>query len=482
LLGFSGIASLTVAQASPPVWTSALSVTNVQVSHDTAVGHSEPALAINPTNPSNLVAGSKFFSNLAKYQFRIGTFYSLDGGRTWHDSGILPGFDDYGTTSDISVAFSPNGSIVYAAVLACNGGVCGGTGNGSGVYVARSRDGGATWETPSLVFADPTGAYFSDKPWIAVDGSKGSTRGTVYVAWNLDGNVAGRHADPDGGDASFNSDQTSNAPGGVVVARSTNYGASFSAPVTLTAFDQQFKHFGLGAIPAIGPDGRLTIVYSGQEEINKKTTYSVQYVTSKNGGATFSAPRPAVAHVSPVPDKLPNSTFRNFSLPTFAVSPKDGSMVVAWADTRNGDADIYESRSTDKGQTWSTPYRVNHDRIRDAKDQFQPALAVALNGTFTCSWFDRRLDPKNHGIDVFLAQSTNDGASFGHNYRITRHTWDPAIGAPHADGKASTTFIGDYQALAVSNASVHPLWNDTQNGKNQQIRSAVVSVQLLERR
>jgi hypothetical protein len=125
---------------------------------------------------------------------------------------------------------------------------------------------------------------------------------------------------------------------------------------------------------------------------------------------------------------------------------------------------------------------VNHDRIRDGKDQFQPALAVALNGTFTCSWFDRRLDPKNHGIDVFLAQSTNDGASFGHNYRITEHTWDPAIGAPHADGKAATTFIGDYQALAVSNATVHPLWNDTQNGKDQQIRSAVVSVQLLDRR
>lgn len=483
MIGFANSPIFTSAHASPAARPSALSVTNVQVSHDLALAHSEPAVAINPANPKNLIAGSKFFSDPASYRFHIGTFYSMDGGQTWHDSGIIPGFDEYGTTSDISIAFSPRGTIAYAAVLACNGGVCRGTGNGSGIYVSRSRDGGETWESPTLVFADPTGAYFNDKPWIAVDSSKGSTRGTVYVAWNLDGNVAGRSVDPDNGAAMFHTSQAiGSAPGGIVVARSTDYGNSFSAPVTLTAFDAQFKHFGLGATPAVGPDGRVTIVYSGQDEVNKKTTYSLQYVTSRNGGATYSAPRPAVAHVVPLPDKLPNGTFRNFSLPAFAISPKDGSMLVAWADMRNGDADIYTSRSTNGGKSWSSPYRVNHDRLQDGKDQFQPALAVAPNGTFTCSWFDRRRDPKNHNIDVYIAQSLDNGATFGHNYRITQHSWDPAIDAPHADGKPSTTFIGDYQALAVSNTTVHPLWNDTQNGKSQEIRTAIVSVQLLARR
>ena len=463
--------------------TSALTISNVQVSHDSAPAHSEPAVAINPKNPSNLIAGSKFFSDPAAYRFRIGTFYSMDGGRSWHDSGIIPGFEEYGTTSDISIAFSPNGTIAYAAVLACNGGVCRGTGDGSGIYVARSRDGGATWEAPTLVFADPTGAYFSDKPWVAVDGSKGPTRGTVYVAWNLDGNVAGRRIDPDNSAASFNRAQTSPAaPGGVVVARSTDYGNSFGAPVTLTAFDEQLNHFGLGATPAVGPDGHVSIVYAGQDVVNKKTTYSLQLVTSKTRGRSFSSPRPIVPHVVPLPDKLPNGTFRNFSLPTFAISPRDGSMVAAWADMRNGDADIYETRSIDGGKTWSAPYRVNRDLVGNGKDQFQPALAVAANGVFTISWFDRRRDPHDHNIDVYLAQSTDDGSTFGHNYRVTQHAWDPAIGAPHADGKASTTFIGDYQALAVSNASVHPLWNDTQNGRSQEIRTANVSVQLLARR
>lgn len=460
----------------------ALSITNVQVSRDNALAHSEPAVAINPANPNNLIAGSKFFSDPANYRFHIGTFYSMDGGRSWHDSGIIPGLDDYGTTSDISIAFSPNGTIAYAAVLGCNGGVCRGTGNGSGIYVVRSRDGGATWEAPTLVFADPTGAYFSDKPWIAVDGSKGPSRGTVYVAWNLDGLVNGRRVGSDGDATSLRRAQTSTgAPGGIVVSRSIDYGATFSAPVTLTAFDDQFKHYGLGAIPAVGPDGRVTIVYAGQDVVNKKAYFSMQFVASQDRGLTYSAPRAVAAQISALPDKLPNGTFRNFSLPTFAISPRDGTMVVAWADMRNHDADIYEARSTDHGKTWSVPYRVNHDHLRDGKDQFQPALAVAPNGTFSCTWFDRRRDPLNGKIDVYLAQSTDDGATFGHNYRITSHSWDPAIDAPRVDGKGSTTFIGDYQALAVSNVTVHPVWNDTQNGKSQQIRTAVVSVALLDR-
>ncbi len=458
-----------------------LSVSNVQVSHDTALAHSEPSVAINPKNPNNLIAGSKFFSNPKQYRFKIGTYYSMDGGQTWHDSGTLPGFDGYGTTSDVSIAFSPNGTIAYAAVLACDGGVCRGNGSASGVYVSRSRDGGATWGVPTPVYVDPTGAYFSDKPWIAVDGSKGPTRGTVYVAWNLDGNVDGGADDPDGSDAVFTGQQTSGAPGGIVVSRSIDYGASFSQPVMLFPFDADGKHQGLGAIPQVAPDGRVTVMYIRIDVAAGTSTFSLQSVTSADRGVTFSQPRSDVSGINALPDKLPNGTFRNFSLPAFVISPDTATMVAAWADIRNGDADIYSSRSANGGKSWSTPYRINHDHIGNHKDQFQPELAVAPDGVITCSWFDRRRDPKDHNIDVYLAQSSNGGITFGHNYRVTQKSWDPSIDAPYVDGKPSTTFIGDYQGLAVSDTTLHPLWNDTQNGTSQQIRTAIVSVRLLDR-
>ncbi|HLI75359.1 MAG TPA: sialidase family protein, partial [Acidobacteriaceae bacterium] len=184
------------------------------------------------------------------------------------------------------------------------------------------------------------------------------------------------------------------------------------------------------------------------------------------------APR-MIDAVQGLPDHLPHSTFRNISMPSFAVSPRDGSMVVVWADMRRGNADIYEANSTNGGATWSVPIRVNHDSPLDGKDQFQPEVAAAPNGTFYCSWFDRRWDPNNYLIDVAIAESSNDGASFGPNIRVTKHSWDPAIGAPVPD--KGDTFIGDYQALVADNNGAQPLWNDTQNGTSQQIRTAFVT-------
>ena len=45
-----------------------------------------------------------------------------------------------------------------------------------------------------------------------------------------------------------------------------------------------------------------------------------------------------------------------------------------------------------------------------------------------------------------------------------------------------STFIGDYQALAVDNRTIHPLWNDTQNGKSQEIHTASLGFQVFTRR
>jgi hypothetical protein len=230
----------------------------------------------------------------------------------------------------------------------------------------------------------------------------------------------------------------------------------------------------------VGPDGILSIVYG---TINNQSGLvdHIDLVISKDGGVTFSQPT-IILDVDGLPNHLSVGSFRNLTLPAYAVSPKDGAMVVTWADMRNGDADILASRSIDGGAHWSSPARVNHDAVGNGEDQFQPALAVAPNGTFTCSWFDRRYDPNNRLIDVDVAQSYDDGLTFGHNLRVTKKSWNPAIDAPLPEGKKSNTFIGDYQALTVDNSTVHPLWNDTQNGKSQQIRTAAVSVKLYFRR
>ncbi len=461
-----------------PARAASFSIANVQVSHDSFAAHSEPAIAENPRNSNNLIAGSKFFTDPAHYQFKIGTFYTLDGGRSWHDAGLLPGFQAYVLTSDISIAFSATG-VAYACVLAYDGAAR------SGIFVSRSTDGGKTWSAPTTVFLDTSGATFSDKPWIGVDRTRGPSRGTVYVAWNLDSNSTAKRHDPDAGDGApallHDQQVAERQPVGLDVARSTDGGQMFGPPVVVSVFDN--THFALGAIPQVAPNGVVSVAFLSFVDTSSGTTAnSIDLVSSQDGGVTFAPQRTIVSSVNGLPNHLREGTFRNLSLPTFVVSPRDGSMVVAWADIRNGDADILTSRSQSGGQTWTAPYRVNHDHFQNGKDQFQPALAVAPNGTYTCSWFDRRRDPADRLIDVDIAQSVDGGLTFGHNVRITQKSWDPAIDSPLPEGKSDNTFIGDYQALAVDNQTVHPLWNDTQNGRSQEIRSAVVSVRIFARR
>ncbi len=121
--------------------------TNVRVSHDTYLAHSEPMLAENPKNPLNLVGGSKFFTDPTHYKFQTGFFSSFDGGCTWTDGGVLPGFEKNEMTSDISFAFG-NHNDVYAAVLYDEGGLQG----KSGIAVSKSTDGGKTFGNPVSVF------------------------------------------------------------------------------------------------------------------------------------------------------------------------------------------------------------------------------------------------------------------------------------------------------------------------------------------
>ncbi len=426
---------------------------NVQVSHDAFVAHSEPYVAENPRNPNVLVAGSKFFTDPAHYRFKIGTFFSTNGGQTWTDAGLLPGFAAYRLVSDVTFAFSPNGSLAYACVIAVNG-------LSTGVFVSRSRDGGRSWDTPAAVFLDTQGVYFNDKPWIAVDSTRGAHRGAVYVAWNLDeGDRAGKG---------------SNRPvTGIAVSHSSDYGKTFLPPVVVSRFDTQ--HFAIGATPQVTPNGRISIAFLAMIGTGKQTREAMDLVSSADGGITFSAPRAIVPAVFGLRNHLPHGIFRNLSLPAFAVSPSTGSMMIAWADLRNGDADILKSSSFNGGQTWSVPARVNHDRVHDGKDQFQPALAVAPDGVYACAWLDRRFDPADRLIDVEVAQSQNDGRTFGKNRRVTTQSWDPAVDAPRPDGpNKRDTFIGDYQGIAADPLTVHPLWNDTQNGRTQEIRTAVV--------
>ena len=82
--------------------------------------------------------------------------------------------------------------------------------------------------------------------------------------------------------------------------------------------------------------------------------------------------------------------------PSLAVGA-DGTLYAAWADTRNGNYDIYFARSTDGGATWSANIRVEDS---PSGDQSSPSLAVGADGTLYAAWGDSR----NGNDDIYAAR------------------------------------------------------------------------------
>jgi hypothetical protein len=51
-------------------------------------------------------------------------------------------------------------------------------------------------------------------------------------------------------------------------------------------------------------------------------------------------------------------------------------------------ATVYYIRSTDKGQTFGAPFKLNTDAT--TRPQWQPNLSVAVDGTVFTTWYDAR--------------------------------------------------------------------------------------------
>ncbi len=446
--------------------------TNIQVSHDGYAAHSEPMVAANPNNPLNLVGGSKLFTDPSRYRFRIGTYTSFDGGCTWSDGGVLPGFGPGAITSDVSIAFGRHDDVYVAVLYAAKPG-SGDFGYGeSGVAVSTSRDGGRTFGEPVYVYVDRTGTVFSDKPWIAVDQSAGAHSGAVYVMWSYD------HDGVCGDDNGCKQD--------VAFSRSTDGGKTFS-PVRLVQGDAPFcrndatrrapgSHrcdAALGTVQVVEPNGTLVVVYAYEDVMNSgRVPTRLVALASHDGGETWAAPS-LVATISDVFGTLPPGHYRNTTLPALACDPSTGQLYVAWADKASGHADVLLSTSYDDGLTWSAALRVNDDPPGERANHLQPQLAVASNGVVAVSFFDTRNDPQRGWIDVYLAQSTDHGTSFLTNTRVTTQSWDPAAGAP--TDPSGLRFIGDYQGLTVAGSRFYPFWNDSRTG-SQQIYTAAIPV------
>jgi len=99
--------------------------------------------------------------------------------------------------------------------------------------------------------------------------------------------------------------------------------------------------------------------------------------------------------------------------PSIAWNPSNGFIYVVWSDPRSG-SDIYFARSEDGGDSWIEP--INNP-INDESAEFRFGPDLATDGTNVyVAWVDYRRSPS---ADIFFSKSIDDGDNWLSNIRLT---------------------------------------------------------------
>lgn len=406
--------------------------------------HNSPSMARNPTNPDNVVIAKR----LDRPQFSAALHWSVDGGEVWGTTS-LPLPEGLDRAYAPNVAFGDDGTLYVTYVNLVGRGNVPDT-----LWLVRSDDGGRTLSEPTEI----AGELNFQAQVTAADG-------TIHVTY-LDAEEVG----------------TLSIPGGAPIKaiHSDDGGRTFSDPVQVS--DPQRQRVG-AAVPKVDPSsGDLMVVYTDFKDDVRDfqnlegppwdQPFELVFTRSDDDGESFSE---GVV----VDDQLVSTErFLVFlpPFPGFAVGD-DGTMYTAWADGRSGDADVFLSRSTDGGQSWSDPARVNDNPVDDGTWQYLPAVSVAPNGRVDLVFHDRRRDPDNVMTDAFVATST-DGRPPFENVRISdaEEGFSSAVGpsaAPHLEPD-----MGSRLAIDSLDDETLAAWTDTRLGDTDTGRQDVVAARV----
>jgi hypothetical protein len=387
----------------------------------------EPSIAMNPNNTNQLVAGSNINN----------VYRSNDGGLTWTKSTIT---SPYGVWGD-PVIIADNNNDFYFAHL---------SNPSAGSFLDRivcqkSTDAGATWSSGS--YTGLNSPKDQDKQWLTFD----PNTNTIYMSWTQ-----------------FDAYGSSNPANKSVIlfSKSTDFGVSWSSPIKLNNVDGSCIDDSTtveGAVPTFGPSGQVYVAWSGPN--------GLVFKKSTDQGVTWSANETQIIPTHEWDLTIPGIDRCN-GMPITAcdLSPStySGTIYVNWADQSNGtnDTDIFISKSTDGGTTWSSPLRVNDDA--PGKHQFLTWMSIdQTTGYIYIVFYDRR-NYTNNNTDVYLAYSTDGGSSFT-NTKISTTPFSPT----------SSVFFGDYNNIVAHNGVIRPIWTRLVSGQLS-VWTAIISQNQLE--
>lgn len=374
----------------------------------------EPSIAIDPNNTNRLIAGA----NINNY------YYSEDGGYSW-SAGLLQSSTN-GVWGDPVTMVDNEGNYYFFHL----------SNPAVGSWIDRivcqkSTDGGLTWNDGSYMGLN--GNKAQDKEWVAID----RNNGYIYSTWTQFDDYG-----------SSNPTDRSN----ILFSKSMDNGESWSPALRINEVDGDCidsDNTVEGAVPAVGPDGQIYVAWAGPAGIVFDKSY--------DQGQTWLENDIFVTEFPEGWDYAIPGIYRANGLPVTCCDVSNGAnhgtIYINWTDQRFGenDTDVWVVKSTDQGETWSEPIRVNDDP--PGKQQFFTWMTIdQITGYVYFVFYDRR-EYDDNNTDVFMAVS-KDGCETFSNFVISESPFLPSSGV----------FFGDYTNVTAHNNVIRPIWTRLHNG------------------
>lgn len=367
----------------------------------------EPSIYINPKNTNQILAGA----NINAY------YYSNDGGYTW-GNGYLQ--STLGVWGDPCVVIDTAGYFYFFHLSAPPGGVW-----LDQIVCQRSTNNGLAWNNGFGIFQNLPKQQ--DKEWAVVN----RMNNEIYVTWT--------QFDKYG-------DTTSTCQSNILFSKTSDQGYTWSPAVQINEIPGNCRdedNTVEGAVPAIGPQGEIYTSWAGPA--------GLVFDRSLDGGTTWLDHDIFVSDMPGGWDFMIPGIYRCNGMPVtccdLSNGPHRGTIYINWSDQRNGslDTDIWLVKSTDGGDTWSAPIRVNDDG--PGKQQFFTWMTIdQVTGYLWFVFYDRRAYDDN-STDVYCALSKDGGLTFT-NFKVSESPFIPG----------SNVFFGDYNNISAHNHIVRPVW------------------------
>lgn len=437
----------------------------------------ETSVAISPANSDVVVVGANDYRMVPVFADAwLGFYVSSDGGGTWFNT-MVPGFPSDTSpaglaspllgldgSGDPTVRFDADGNL-YAAGIAFNRDFDQeDLSLDTVVYVAKydytpGTPGGVS--TPSSAANPPNFTYafttLVDKgavgfalPEPSPFGFAGKFDDKNWLA------VDTNPGSPCSGNVYYSFTRFTGLAGAfpIVFSRSTDGGQTFSEPSPVSQKGQEGTVATQGSNIAVAPNGTVYVSYRTFRTASDPF-FRLQVVRSDDCGKHFGKPVTA-AVFRPMPRQAAGLAFRTPTESWIAADDTSSNVVyvafMALAGTP-ANADVFVARSTNGGATWGAPVKVNDDAT--SKHQFWPAIAVA-NGDLHVAWFDFRDSPTpgspsatNDILNVYYASSNTSGVPYP---AFSHNVKVSDVGhQPNCRmfGGGTSAFHGDYIELAA---------------------------------